>query len=326
MTELPQKYGADYYRTLLSKQGKRFYDGLNAQLLREDYSGRTVFSVSEPGSAASDCFAAYRALRDDHPEYFYLGFRSEFALQGNVGTLVYPILYSPETIARIRLQLRKRIYCFVRGTAALPMMEREILVYGRIAGKLDYKDNNDVRDHNIVGPVLTSSGVCEGYNALLLLCFRRIGIPCIKVYGRTKKDRLHCWTIAWINGTPVHCDVTWDRTKRGVVRYDYFNLSDRQIAHDHHNFSGPSVPVCTSEAWNYYCYNRLCVNSFQELRTRIRSNLSEGRAPLLIHFSYCPGSGDCFKEFRRALAAEQLRGTRKIYYHPELKNLAMLPA
>ena len=77
-----------------------------------------------------------------------------------------------------------------------------------IARKLSYNNHSDVRDHNIVGPILMSSGVCEGHNALLLLCFRRIGIPCIKVYGKTKTDGWHCWTIAWINGTPVHCDVT----------------------------------------------------------------------------------------------------------------------
>ena len=71
------------------------------------------------------------------------------------------------------------------------MIERETLIYERIARSIAYTNNGDVRDHSIVGPVLLSTGVCEGKNALLLLCFRRIGIPCVKVYGRTKTDGRH---------------------------------------------------------------------------------------------------------------------------------------
>lgn len=209
MAKIPEKLGSEYYRGFLTQQGQEFYDCINAQFLRGDYSGKTTFSIRNPESSALDCFAAYKALKDDHPEYFYLGFQSEFTCVGRTGALEYPILYAPEIIDRIRQQMRKSIYRIVRGTANLRMIERETLVYERIAKKLAYFNHNDVRDHNIVGPILLSSGVCEGQNALLL-CFRRIGIPCIKVYGRSKTDSRHCWTIAWINGTPVHCDVTWD--------------------------------------------------------------------------------------------------------------------
>lgn len=247
----PEKLGAEYYRGFLSRQGRAFYDRMNAQLLRENYSGKTSFSVSDPATAASDCFAAFKAIRDDHPEYFFLGFQSEFTRLGRVGTLKYPILYSPDKIRRIRQQMRKSIFQLVRGTAELSVLERERIVYERISKELAYTDHHDVRDHSIVGPILLSSGVCEGHNALLLLCFRRIGIPCIKVYGKTKNGGWHCWTVAWINMTPVHCDVTWDRADKGAVSFNYLNLSDRQISGDHFQFRGPQVPKCTSESMNY---------------------------------------------------------------------------
>lgn len=125
-------------------------------------------------SAASDCFAAYKALRDDHPEYFFLGFQSEFISRGLSASFKYPILYSTEIIDRINRQLRKNIYRMVRGTASLPLLERERVVYERIAKRMMYRDNNDVRDHNVVGPVLMSSGVWGGHNSLLMLCFRRL--------------------------------------------------------------------------------------------------------------------------------------------------------
>lgn len=108
-----------------------------------------------------------------------------------------------------------------------------------------------MRDHNIVGPVLLSAGVCEGYNALLMLALRRVGLPCIKVYGVGKSGGGHCWSVVWLEGEPVHCDVTWDKPSRGAVRFAYLNRSDCQIARDHGDFRRPGIPVCRSERWNY---------------------------------------------------------------------------
>ncbi len=323
MANIPEKLGAAYYRGFLTGQGQAFYDRIHAQLLRGDYSGTTTFSISSPETAASDCFAAYKAIRDDHPEFFYLGFQSEFTRRGRSGTLQYPILYAPEIIERIQKQVRKRIYSIVRGTAYLSVVDRETLVYERIARRIVYSNHGDVRDHNIVGPILLSSGVCEGQNALLLLCFRRIGIPCIKVYGKTDEDGWHCWTVAWIGETPVHCDVTWDGAEHGMVRFDYFNLSDRQISGDHYSFRCDRVPVCPSEQLSYYHHRGLCVRSYHELMLRLKTDDRQNRSPMLLHFSYRPPSGDYIGEAKRALSEAQIGGKHRLYYHPGRNNLAV---
>ena len=319
MTGVPENYGSGYYRSFLSEQGKAFYDGIDSQLRKEVFSGKTGFSVHCPATAASDCFSAYKALRDDHPEYFFLGPQCEFTRSGKSGMLKYPILYSADNIKGIQLRMRKCIYQIVQGTAFLnSTIEKEILVYRRIAYRLSYKDHDDVRDHNIVGPVLLSSGVCEGYNALLLLCFRRIGIPCIKVYGKSGTGSWHCWTIAWIDNIPVHCDVTWERKEGNIVCFDYFNLSDEQISRDHYRFRSSGTPVCTTDALNFYNHNNLSVNSFHDLRNRLKSDLRNGSSPILIHFNYYPSEGDYLRELQKAISAERLSGSYEISYHPEL--------
>lgn len=323
MMNKPEKLGAEHYRAFLSRQGRAFYDCINAQLLRGDHSGKTALTISDPQNATSDCFAAYKAIRDDHPEYFYLGFQCEFIHRGRSGTLSYPILYAADIIARVRRQLDKHIEAIVRGTEHLPLLAREIIVYERIAKKLSYADHSDVRDHNIVGPILLSSGVCEGHNALLLLCLRRIGIPCIKVYGRTETDGWHCWTVAWINGIPVHCDVTWDCSKGGTVHFNYLNLSDRQISGDHFQFKSPSVPECPSDSLSYYRRRNLCVASFRDLCARLRADAKAGVSPSLLHFDYQPPSGDYVKELQRALSAAQIYGRHKFHCRPSLKNFAV---
>lgn len=99
MAKIPEKLGSEYYRGFLSRQGQAFYDCLQAQLLRGDHSGKTALFISSPETAASDGFAAYKTLRDDHPEFFYLGSQSEFTRSGRIGTLKYPILYAPTSSA-----------------------------------------------------------------------------------------------------------------------------------------------------------------------------------------------------------------------------------
>ena len=79
------------------------------------------------------------------------------------------VLYTPDQIGRIRYQLRRCLFQLVRGTAGLPPVEREILVYERIARRLTYINNGDVRDpqHRRAGAAV--GGGVRGYNALLML-------------------------------------------------------------------------------------------------------------------------------------------------------------
>ncbi len=321
---VPEKFGAEYYRSFLTKRGKSFYDRINRQLLEEDYSGKIVFNLSPGSSSSGDAFAAYKAIRDDHPEFFFLDHHSEFISSRNTGTLKYTVLYPPQEIRRIRLQLRKTIFRIVRGTAERPEEERERVVYERIAKKMSYTNHYDARDHNVVGPVLLSNGVCEGQNALLMLCLRRVGIPCIKVYGKTKDGGSHCWTMAWVNGIPVHCDVTWDRAVEGCVRYNYLNLSDKQIGADHFDFSGERTPVSSSDRMSYYRYNGLCVRSSRDLDRQVAaSDIGKDKA-ILLHFDYKPPKGDYIAEISGALNRNNIRDKVVIYTHESTNNFAII--
>ena len=175
MSTAPERFGSSFYRGLLPAAEQGLYDAMLTRFEGGDYSGKLRLRTGESEAV----FRAYSALRDDHPELFWLGGRCAFTPQ--TGDMRCAVLYTPDQIGRIRYQLRRCLFQLVRGTAGLPPVEREILVYERIARRLTYINNGDVRDHNIVGPVLLSAGVCEGYNALLMLALRRVGLPCIKV-------------------------------------------------------------------------------------------------------------------------------------------------
>lgn len=236
MAKAPEQLGAAWYRSFLTPQGKTFYDTLHAQLLWGDHSGRTVFTIKSPHTAARDCFAAYKALQEDHPEFFFLGLRLEFTSDGRNGVLRYPLLYTPSTIRRIQVQLRRCIAHTCTGLAHLDTLQREVSVYTRLARRMVYVNRNNISDHTVVAPVLTASGVCEGQTALLLLCLRHLGIPCVKISGKSKTGRGHCWALVWAGGTPLHCDLTWDAILGKGRRFRYLNRSDAEISSDHFAF------------------------------------------------------------------------------------------
>ena len=324
MTSIPDKQGTEYYRQYLSPQGKTFYDEINTQMKGGSYTGIISFPIFHPEQAGADCFAAYKAIRDDHPEYFFLGRQCEFVQKGNTGSLTYPVLYSTESIHRIQIQMRKQVYRLIRGTAYVPEIEKEKIIYERIAKKLSYTDHSDERDHNIVGPVLLSNGVCEGHNALLMMCLRRVEIPCIKVYGKTSEGGWHCWAIAWINGQPAHCDVTWDSPTEGIVGFNYMNLSDDQIGIDHFDFKSGHIPVCRSEELTYHRHFGNYVSSFNDLSRYMKAASGCKKKTLLLHFDYSPLSGNLISEVSKAIALNPYYSNTRIYSHPVSGNITII--
>ena len=238
-----------FYGKQLNRQSKQMYCELYRKFAQRDYSGRITLDLVDAGRARNDFREAYRALRDDFPEFFFMGKPMEMVRRGSRTEFVFQILYSIEDIRRTENQLRRRICETVKGTDGLDQIDAEKVIYERIAGSMTYRNHKDCCDHNIVGPVFINAGVCEGMNALLMLCLRRAGIPCIKVYGLSSNQEHHCWTIAWINNVPVHLDVTWDVGKTGG--FTYFNLSDRQIGKTHTGFRRAHIPECSNESYNY---------------------------------------------------------------------------
>lgn len=321
MARVPDNLGSCFYRDLLTCQGKAFYDCLVSHFIRKDYSGIIPIKITNGRNAVTDGFAAYKAVRDDHPEFFFLGNQCEFVRRGLQGTLKCSILYSESEIGRIQLQLRKLICRLVRGTAFLPVVEQERLVYERIAKKMTYVNNNDARDHNIVGPLLLSSGVCEGYNALLMLCFRRLEIPCIKVYGKSEDNERHCWCMVWINTVPVHCDITWDKPSNGILYYDYFNLSDRQIAHDHFLFKNHQIPVCIAEDLNFYHLRKCSFDSKHQLSRHIHEcERHSFMHPIYLQASFAKDYNDLLSHVKAALNTSVMTGARGIHINEIMKT------
>jgi len=313
-----------FYRDQLrSRQSKAFYDAICADIAGGNVSGTYHLTVTSPSAAARDGAAALRALRKDRPEFFFIRGNPTTYLQGNQVTLEDEMLYTPRQIAKIRSHLDRALAEYTVYTFGLPAWEREKLVYQRIARSLTYIDHGDGKnhkdyDHNIVGPLLQGSGVCEGFSCLLMLALRKAGIPCIRVSGYSKNEA-HCWNLAWIDGSPVHLDVTWDKpNENGDLGFFYFNLTDEQITRDH-KISTKGLPQCLDPTHGYH-YRRETVFTGAEAAARyLKQVFQNSPGPVSLRFSADEDVTACVQKAMRNVPVESYR-----YQYCQAQRTAMI--
>ena len=293
-----------FYRdNLKSKQARDFYDAIYSSISGGNLGGIYPLACQNRNTAIGDSFEAIRALRNDRPEFFFIGTKSEAMLRANRLVLMNEVLYTPEQIGRIRIHLDKALAKFTEGTAGKPDWDREKLIYERLIRYLTYMDHGSSNqpkdyDHNIVGPLLQNSGVCEGFSCLLILALRKAGIPCIRVSGYGKNEA-HCWNIAWINGSPAHLDITWDSVNnRGDVGFFYFNLTDEQIRRDH-KITTKGLPSCLDPTNGYHFHEGLMFTSHREASRFFQKAFSAGRGPCSVRFSCETDMDSCVKKSMR---------------------------
>jgi hypothetical protein len=95
-----------------------------------------------------------------------------------------------------------------------------------------------------------NKGVCQAYALVLYRMLEMLGFEVQYVPGKVG-EQLHAWVLVKLDNEWYHIDVTWDDPlpdRKGEVRYNYFLVSDRQLAQDH-SWDYVSFPAATSEAY-----------------------------------------------------------------------------
>lgn len=80
-----------------------------------------------------------------------------------------------------------------------------------------------------------NKAVCQAYALVLYRMLEKLGFDVRYVAGDAK-EQLHAWVLVNLEGAWYHIDVTWDDPVPDhphEVRYNYFLLSDEQMAKDH---------------------------------------------------------------------------------------------
>lgn len=89
--------------------------------------------------------------------------------------------------------------------------------------------------YSLSGLLKNGEGVCQGYAQLFWALCLNTKIPAGMIYGNAGGGS-HAWNIVSIYGDCFHVDVTWNDPipdQGQKVRYDYYNLSEKEISKDH---------------------------------------------------------------------------------------------
>ena len=169
-------------------------------------------------------------------------------------------------------------------------MEKEKYIHDFICENVRYDKLKKPYSHEIIGPLGQGVGVCEGIAKSVKILCDALGIWCmIALCGNNPEKGIkyrHTWNIVKIGGAYYHLDATFDnslrRDKVGDIRYDYFNLDDKNIFRDHEPLIAPA-PRCENGDHFYYKEKKLSFTKTEDVYKRAVQMAKKGRT-LTFHW------------------------------------------
>ena len=240
------------------------------------------------------------AFLHDHPEVYWLSNQYGYSVGNNRTTVQLYSVIPPSECNKLSKRMVSEINLILQSVPeGLDALDREIYLYEALIARCEYddaavSDDSDWRAHSVVGVLLDSSAVCEGYARTMQLLLNQSGIPSMVVTGSA--GGAHMWNLARIDGQWYHLDATWDDNGDFPI-YRYLNLTDKMIREDHEvypqagtaqNTSSQEIynlplPSCTSEKANYFKAKGVQIHSLQndETLTDALQAAAENKSPSL---------------------------------------------
>ena len=236
------------------------------------------------GHALSDIFFE---LRLDHPEIFWVSsFKYRYFADSPNLIFIPEYLFEKSKIKDHQKAMNARVEKLARPAAKLPELEKEKYIHDFICENIHYDKLKKPYSHEIIGPLGHGVGVCEGIAKSVKVLCDALGVWCIiAICGNNPKKGIkyrHTWNIVRINGQYYHLDATFDNTLgknedgSTSIRYDYFNLDDKNIFRDHEPLIAPAPP-CPDGNHFYYREKKLSFTKLEDVYKRALQAAKKGR-------------------------------------------------
>lgn len=131
-------------------------------------------------------------------------------------------------------------------------LKKELAIHDYIVNNTSYDYNNYLKgtipekSYTDYGVLVSKRAVCEGYSKAMFRLLSMEGIQCYVVKG-TVNGEGHAWNIVKIDGKYTQVDATFDdpvmSNGSNVLRHNYFDISDYQMAKDH-QWDNSKYPQC----------------------------------------------------------------------------------
>ncbi len=276
------KAGSYYYEQLNKEQQKAYYAMKEGLLQLQD-------SFAVPMLTKKELSDIYFMIRMDCPEIFYsVTFTYRYYPDSSAVEMIPKYLFTKDKIKEHRQAMESRVKKLARQAADLDEKGKELYIHDFIVENVKYDKLKKEYSHEIIGALGNGVAVCEGMaKAVKILC-DEMNLWCIIALSEANPDKgikyRHAWNVIRINGQYYHMDATFDNTlsRDDTVRYDYLNLSDKQIQRDHEPVIW-KIPVCNDGDHFYYKEKKLSWTTTEEVRNRTKQAVKKGRV-LLFHW------------------------------------------
>lgn len=265
-----------YYYTKLNKQHQAVYHAMQQCLIS------LADEWQMPRVSGEALYNIFFQLRLDHPEIFWAtGFKYRY--YENSGNLIFlpEYLFEKAKIREHQKAMASRVEKLVRPAKSMSELEKEKYVHDFICQNVRYDKLKKSYSHEIIGPLGQGVGVCEGIAKSVKVLLDALGVwNVIAICGNNPEKGIkyrHTWNIVKIGGTYYHLDVTFDNSLGDEeIRYDYFNLDDKNIFRDHEPLIA-SAPSCTDGGHFYYKEKKLSFTKVEDVYKRSLQAAKKGK-------------------------------------------------
>ena len=276
----------EFYYQKMDRQKQAVYHGMLQGVLQ------LADQIQLPRVDGKELYDIFFQMRLDHPEIFWVvGFSWKYYPDSPNLIFVPEYLFEKGKIKEHQIALTSRVEKLARQAQGLSEWEKEKYVHDFICKNVRYDKLKKPYSHEIIGPLGQGVGVCEGIaKAVKVLC-DALGLWCmIAICGNNPEKGIkyrHTWNIVRIGGTYYHLDATFDNTlgksdKVEDIRYDYFNLDDKQIFKDHEPLIA-AAPHCTDHDHFYYKEKKLSFTKTEDVYKRSLQAAKKGKT-LTFHW------------------------------------------
>ncbi len=170
--------------------------------------------------------------------------------------------------------------------------EKELAIHDYLVlnYRYDYENykNDTIPDESYspYGLLIKGTGVCQAYAETMELLLNAVGIECKMVVGTSNGDN-HGWNIVKLEDEYYMLDVTYDDPapdETGYVSYKYFNVTADQLALDH-EWDSSKWPTANGTKYNYYVYNDLVVNNYNDFKKLVAKKIKEGSRDIKVYIN-----------------------------------------
>lgn len=272
-----------YYYNQLNKAQQAAYHSMKAGLLALDPS----FQV--PLLSDRELSDLYFMLRLDCPEIFWsVKFKYRYYQDSGNAEIIPEYLFDKNKIRDHQKAMRSRVEKVARPAMKFSEVEKEQYIHDFICQNVRYDKLKKPYSHEIIGPLGQGVGVCEGIAKSVKILCDALGIWCMIALSEANPEKgikyRHAWNVLRIGGQYYHLDATFDNTLGGGerLRYDYFNLSDKQIFRDHEPILW-KAPICENGDHFYYKEKKLSFTKIEDVRKRSAQAVKKGKM-LIFHW------------------------------------------